>query len=439
MEKERKKDRKVLWIIVAALVMLVALFWIFWTPGYNWHLHSYHELDDQPYGADLTYAYLSSLRDSEEFVQLDSTIGANLQPYIDSAVVDHNYMLFGYMPLLDSLSREHLFRFVEQGNAMHLYTGAVPAHLLEEWHQGECILYEEEPYFDWNGILQVEEDQGAFVDSLVHINLLHPDLRFEEDIAFGHYVKDRLVRYRWPYLDSTYFCAENTSLTALGTIGDHVNFFRVPHGEGYFYVHTTPKLLTNYYLIQDTGRRYADGVFAHLAPGPILWDQKRWKMQMDAASYADRYAQQEGPLTYLISQESLRWMLYLLFAMVVILFVFGTRRKQRPIPVIRPKENSSLEYVDTISELYFAQSGDGRIFKYLSEQFQFFIRNRYRIQFKWHDEQTWGILSKASGIPLSHIKSMTSTYTKGSYEPNVTSDLLTDYYRTLDYFYTNCK
>ncbi|NND93769.1 MAG: hypothetical protein HKN45_02835 [Flavobacteriales bacterium] len=434
-----KRNNTAIWVSAISLVALIVLFFLFWNNGYNWYDHSYDREDDEPYGADLTFNYLESIRSEEDFSVLDSTIAQNLAPYLGDSV-QSNYIVFGWLPILDSLSKEHLFQYVSEGNNAFLLSGAVPTALLEEWHDGECVLYKEEPdynyYFDPD---LLEESPGILVDSMVQVNFTHPQLMNEEGYEFGHYVKDELKTYPWPFLDKTYFCENNTSLTSLGTIDEHVNFFRVPFGAGYFYVHTNPKLFTNFYLLTEDGKDYADKVFAHLGDGPIIWDDKKWKSDLSPEYYKERYFQNEGPLSYLLSQESLRNMLYLLFAMVILFFLLGSKRKQRAIPVLRQKENSSMEYVDTISDLYFNQGGDGRIFRYISDQFQFFIRKRYRFSFKWRDEQTWGVLAKASGIPIDHVKDIIAIHSKGAYEPNVDDKMLTEYYRLIEHFYTNCK
>ncbi len=437
MSTDQKGNRTPLIVGVAALLALISIFYFFWNSGYNWHLHSYRSDDKEPYGADLSLEYLKALRPAAEFSVADSSIATNLAPFIgDSA--DMNYVVLGYLPYLDSLDMDHLFRFAEQGNSVFLLAGAVPSQVLEELHNGECLLYEEEIEYDYyNGFPGA--DKNSFTDSVIQVNFAHPDLRRAEDFEFGHYNQDKLEKYPWPYLDSAYFCSENTSLTALGNIHGQVNFFRVKAGKGYIYGHTNPKLLTNFYLIQDEGKEYADRVFAHLEEGAIIWDDKKWKAPKNQEYYKERYHQNEGALSYLLSQESLKWALYLLFGGAVLFFVFASRRKQRPIRVIRPKENSSLEYVETISGLYYTQSGDGRIFRYLSDQFQFFIRNRYRIQFRWKESDSWAVLAKASGIPLSHIEKIADKESKGSYEPNVDGVMLTEYYKLIDHFYSNCK
>jgi hypothetical protein len=440
MSADKRKNTKAFVVGIIAFIVLVFLFWMFWNKGYNWYQHSYLKNDKQPYGADLTFKYLEKLRPEEEFSVLDSTISANLSPMLGDSS-NTNYLVLGYLPYIDSLSKEHMFQFVSEGNNIFLLTGAVPIDLLKEWHSGECLLYDEEVDFGiyYDPEYSDEVPASHYVDSLVSVNFIHPSLKSAEDVQFGHYVKDELKKHLWPYMDSTYFCEGNHSFTALGTINDHVNFFRVEYGDGYFYVHTNPKLFTNFYLLKDEGKAYADKVFAHLDNGPLVWDDKQWKTAMSDEYYKERYFQNEGPLSYLLSQESLRWMLYLLFAMAGIFFLLGSKRTQRAIPVLRPKENSSMEYVETISGLYFDQAGDGRIFRYLSDQFQFYIRKKYRFNFKWTEEETWPMLAKASGIPMTHIKDIIAIHSKGSYEPNVDNTMLTEYYRLIDHFYTNCK
>ena len=72
---------------------------------------------------------------------------------------------------------------------------------------------------------------------------------------------------------------------------------------------------------------------------------------MDWDSLADGRAR--GPFGYFLSHPPLQWALYVSLLTVVLLCCFTARRRQRPIPVMSPPENRSLEFVKLIGTLYY--------------------------------------------------------------------------------------
>lgn len=418
-------------LIAGAILLLTALFYAFYSPSYDWYQHSYDELDDEPYGADLSYHYLKQLRDADRFHVLDSSLSINLKSIPEGKA--QNYLLFGYMPYLDSASLESIESFVITGNSLFMFSEYLAPELLSRLHEGECLYYEE-------ALLDVQENELNIEIEAVDMRFRDTRLQESDPHHFSHMVKDKERFYQWAYLDPDYFCPENSTFEELGTMNGQVNFARVKMGEGYLYLHTNPKVMSNYYLLRPEGQRYMEKVMAYLDEGDLYWDSKRWSSpDQERIFNRDRYQRQDGALTYMLSQESFRWALGLLFLGALSFLIIGTRRKQRVIPILATKENSSMHYVDTLSALYYAQNSDGRIFRFLSEQFLFFARERYRIHVNWENEENWSLLAKASGIPLTQIKSLRDMRARGAYEPNVTNPILSEFYQRLESFYSECK
>jgi|GEM_PF-3352710 len=434
-EQEGGNNQRVWMLVIGLVVLLFGVIYLM-SPDdkYNWYHHAYAEdgrWEEEPYSTKYYFDYLKTLREEEAFFEVDSTIDRNLLPYIDSSHTDLNYVIVGFNPWLDSASVENAFRFVEQGNNFFLFSEVPPHVLMEQLNGGECEFYWPEYY---------EEYDAPYVeDTVVRTNFEHPNLRREKDFEFAHQIRGHQEEYNWYIVKERFFCEENTSLTPLGKIGEDITFFRVAYGDGFFYFHTNPKMFTNYYLVEHDGLDYAQRAMAHLEEGAIIYDRKKWQRDYKNSRHTDRFGQQEGPLKYILSQESLRWGFYVLLAASGFLMLFAFQRKQRMIPVIPRKENSSMEYVETITELYYQQGGQGRIFGHLTDQFLQFIRERYRLPTgdlrDGFDEK----LALVSGAPLPHIKEILVTLHKGAHPPNVTSEMLVEYYKTLDRFYKECK
>jgi hypothetical protein len=122
---------------------------------------------------------------------------------------------------------------------------------------------------------------------------------------------------------------------------DKINFFRLPFGNGEFFIHNQPYAFTNYNLLFENNVDYVFKTFSYLKNDLIIWDENN-KPGRNTAT----------PLIYILEQDSLRAGYYLILAMAIIFMFFGAKRKQRIIPVVAPPENSSLEFAKTLGNLY---------------------------------------------------------------------------------------
>ena len=430
-----KKDRKLVGLVIGVFILLLGLsLWAYFANlGYDWNDHNYLESGDraeEPYGASIFYEYLKTLREEDAFHTVDSTIDRNLAPFLDSSMTGLNYVVIGDYAYMDSTIEASVFSFVEQGNSFFLFKSIPTDGLMTELHADSCL-------DAWPVHNRFETESNAVYDSIVSVNFIHPDLRRAEDFEFAHRVESHAEKYNWFYAQDELFCEENRNLTPLARVNGHVNFYRVKYGQGFFYFHTTPKLFSNYYMVHGEGKEYVQRAMAHLAEGDIIYDKRVWSG--DFGSGDNGLNQSEGPLKYILTLDGLRWGFYVLLSALGLMLLFAFRRKQRIIPVIHAKENTSMEYVETISELFYQQGSHGKIMEHLTEQFLHFVRARYRLPTSDLGPAFVAILSSTAGLSEIRLKELMDVQRKGAYAPNVNAELLIDYYRLLNHFYEHCK
>lgn len=121
-----------------------------------------------------------------------------------------------------------------------------------------------------------------------------------------------------------------------------LNFIKVPHGKGYFYLHTLPEAFSNYYLLNGNAN-YASQVLSHLETDHLLWDEYK--------KSGRRFI--ETPMRFVLSESSLKWAYYLSIVGLVLFVIYKGKREQRIIPVREPLENTTVEFTKTIGDLYF--------------------------------------------------------------------------------------
>ncbi|MCH2042984.1 MAG: hypothetical protein MK212_02500, partial [Saprospiraceae bacterium] len=94
-----------------------------------------------------------------------------------------------------------------------------------------------------------------------------------------------------------------------------------------------------------------------------------------------------SPLEYIRSEPTLVWAWYVLLGTGLLYVLFRAKRKQRIIPVVAPNRNTSLEFVNTISSLYFQQQNHKTIFRKQMQLFLSHLRNRYNLVTRDLDDQ----------------------------------------------------
>jgi len=128
---------------------------------------------------------------------------------------------------------------------------------------------------------------------------------------------------------------------------------RVPVGRGAVILSSQPDAFSNAALVgtgeagPNDAAAWVAGVLSYVHAGPVLWDER----------YKPGRGEGGGPLRYVIGHPALRWAFAFLLLGVVAYALFRARRWQRPIPVIVPPPNASVEFVRTLGRLYF-QHGD---------------------------------------------------------------------------------
>ncbi|NND76881.1 MAG: hypothetical protein HKN39_01700 [Flavobacteriales bacterium] len=413
-------------LLVAVAIGLVLLINYFSGPKHSWG-ENYRTNNTEPFGLEFTLKYVKGLYPEKEFIIPDTSISATLEQWTDT--VTSNYLHIGGYLHLDTLERSNLFDYVASGNNA-IFILERPNHaLMESLNDGSCNYY-------WDGM-------GSKFDTIWKANFVHPELNNTEGVSFMAVNSNGPIKRYWNYFPEQYFCLDNTSYTKLGTANDTlVNFIRKPHGNGFFYIHSNPILFTNYFVTQKEGADYVRDVFSHMNDGAIIYEdlvyQEEFDLLGDDNRSRDTLDRNEGPFRYIMSQESLRWAMYTLLGLLAIYVFFGVRRKQKMIPVALIPENSSIEYVETISELYYQLKGRNKIAQYLFDQYYAFIREHYQLSPGEDRKKFLEKLSLKSDVLEGHLKALEELNEQQIHRTDVTQDDLIQYYKKLEQFYESC-
>jgi hypothetical protein len=238
-----------------------------------------------------------------------------------------------------------------------------------------------------------------------YLKELKGDLQLEnEDFDRETYNFNRNLRRN--YFSS--YNEKNTIVLGTQTIEnkEQPTFLKIYHGEGAIYVHTQPIVFTNYYMLNEN-YSYAENVLSYLPDAKTFWDPQIRSSKISHKDHDD--SDNESVLIFFWENPSLRWFLYLSFFGLILFMVFNARRKQRAIPVIETPNNSTVEFTQTISNLYLKNEDHKNL---IDKKILFFlekVRTRYLIDTNNLNNEFMEKLALKSGNSLENTKYLINT------------------------------
>ncbi len=199
-------------------------------------------------------------------------------------------------------------------------------------------------------------------------------------------------------LTESYFTSFDTTNTEILGFSDEdqPNYIRLNYGEGSYLIHSNPFLFTNYYL-KDTERYdYAFKALSYLPAQTTIWDEYYKVGRLSFSS----------PLRYVVSNSNLKWAWFIaVFGMIAFLILNG-RRTQRIIPVIKAPVNSSIDFAQTIANLYLNNGTHKDILKKKVLFLYEYIRTNLHVQTEDLSAKTLEDISSRSGIEPEEIQQL---------------------------------
>ena len=333
-----KRSRNIL-IVFGIVIFTLLVTEIVRPKPINWR-PSYTKTDKTPFGAEVFYKELPQLFSEASFEEIEEDPFVFLQ---DETYQENSaYFFLNDQVFFDQQQVAALRDYVSNGNTVFISAmsyGYILADSLETYARSSY------------GVL--EEAIGA--------SLLNPSLQTDSVPAYKRGVF-KTVFSEIDTLNTTalgYFTSEENKLDAL-------NFVKVTHGDGEFYLHTLPQAFSNYYLLQDN-EAYAAGVLSYIDADHI---------------YLDTYLKSgrkivTSPMRFIFNQLPLKWAYYVLMAGLLVFVLFRGKREQRVIEVIEPVQNTSVEFTRTIGDLYFQHKDFGNIIAKKITYFLEMVRSNY--------------------------------------------------------------
>lgn len=425
----KMSTKGIAWIIIGAVVFIIAILYfmayLFRSPyKYDWS-ESYDPKSNQPYGLMLVQDMLKEYHPKEAFKVMDDRVIKELKPDENKP---SNYVFIGANQYYDSVTVSHLLEYLRMGNTAFIASSYVPYQLLDNLHEDEAYYLDDYSYtYSYAGLY----------DTTISVNFEHPSLRLKEPLDFTFFSYGEKYGYYWDYVGEDVVADSLTSYALLGSIQDTAyNYIKIHVGKGALLIHTNPLLFTNFFMASENGYKYFNGVFSHLNNGPIYWDEAS---KLPDFTWGQNQSFKEGPFRYILSQPALKYALYLVLALVILYVLFRAKREQKVIPVIARPENTSLDFLKTVSILYFMQHNHQKLAHDQWELFLSHIRERYNLPTRKFDEAFFQRLVQRSQISREQLNRIFEKYKFIADQDKISEDLLSEFYQLLQHYYTNSK
>lgn len=335
-----------------------------WRPTYSLH-------EKTPFGLYILDHELPSLAKNRKITKITETPYEYLNKYYDYDTLVNTYTIKGTLmaiserPILDDPSIDELFYFVGHGNTAFLSMKGFPKKLLDSLK------------LDYQSEFETNQDLNLWVENPILGNEKHT---FKEGIGNNYFYKIDTLK--------------TTVLGYQGYNDKHVNFIRVRYNDGWFILHTQPEVFTNFHLLKTNHYKYAEKVLSYLPEAPIYWSLKNQSGEIESGSQ----------LRFIFSKPALRSAWYLFLLGMLVFIIFNAKRRQRVVPVIKPLENTTVDFAKTIGNLYFQEGNHSDLIDKKIVYFLEKIRQEYMLDTTKLDAEFTKKLQQKSGKKLEDVQ-----------------------------------
>lgn len=386
------KSLKIYIGFLVSLVLLIIIIDLNAPRPINWN-QTYSIRDKIPFGMYIFNEEAEALLENRNIKKINVTPYEYFEPLYDydslvnTYSVKGTFMLINNFSAIDPESLTELFYFVDHGNNAFISMKFFPQALLDS------LKIDYESNFEYTDKSKLWLANKTFEKEKYHL---------KEGFGNGYFSK-----------------IDTLNTTILGYQGNNTkkaNFIKVPYKNGHFYLHTQPTAFTNFHLLKDNHYQYAEKVLSYIPKGDVYWYTK----DINGNSIS------QSPLRFIFSEPALKSAWYLFLFGLIFFIIFNAKRKQRVVPIIKPLENTTIDFTKTIGNLYFQEGNHDNIIDKKIIYFLDKIRQDYLMETNILDDHFVKKLHLKTGKDLNDIQRVVyliNHHKKGHFE-SVESDLI---------------
>jgi hypothetical protein len=368
---------KYFWFLVLTIVGY-ALFEYYRPEPIDWN-PTYTNKDKIPFGTKATFELLKDVFKDQRVESLrlpvyNHLLENKLPPRSNYIFVCHDFVISG-------ADRTQLLNYVSKGNVV----------FVSAYNFSDSL----------SKILGIKArlKAPALRDTALTMNFVNPNLKTTKGYVFKH--DDGRNYFEITKPEKVVILAQNARNEPI--------FVKINYGKGSFYLHNIPLALTNYYVLDNNMLDFAFKSLSYLPVQQVYWDEylKQGRFDKD----------QDSVLRFIMTQPPLKWGYYLAIFGLLFYAIFAGKRTQRIIPIMNPPKNTSLEFVETIGEMYYQKGDHANIARKRIQYFLAFIRSKYGLRTNAIDADFKTTLAAKTAIDKDEIEALFTEINRAESNP----------------------
>ena len=393
------KGNKKYYYVLAVLFIAVILLQYFQPKPVNWQ-RTYGKNDKIPFGCYAVFHLLENTYASS--VNLNTQDLYNLNE--TNALSDQTLVLIADKLDFSKLELQSLFKFLEKGNTVLLCAGDFNKAITDTFKLDVAT------NFNFN-------EQS--LDSM----LKKPAF----EIRYTQPKNNSLKKYTYPLVaNEHYFSKIDTALFRISSLnkGNKPVLLEATIGKGKLLISSLPDVFGNLFIVDNPNRNYIYTLLSKLKNPVIIWDEY----------YKSGNKTKKSIFSFIFSSDAL-YMAYGITVLGLLFFMlFELKRTQRPVPVIEPLKNSTLEFVDVISHVYFNSNNHKHIAEEAIKYFYFDIMKKFHLNANVMNEEFFESMHQLSGVDIEKIRALFKYCENLKHAPSLTQYDLIELNDRITYF-----
>lgn len=396
-----KREKQLAWALPILALMLAML--RLWTPEPVDWTESFEHDETRPYASRIVYETLPDVLSA-------GVERVDVSPYVhlgDTTLTGTTYLFIANTFEPVESETERLLRYVEAGNTVFVAASSFGGPI------ADSLRLDATPHDAYLARLSDPQVLTTRYDTL-------------------RYTRPGLSR-RNPYLvrngtvQTAFDLSDSTRAEILAAIDDEPVLVQVRRGEGRIVAASMPRLFTNVNAVSDTTSEAVYAALSHLDPeARAFWDTRHKPL----------VAEVNSPFRFILSVPALQSALYLSLAGLALFLLVRARRRQRPVPVVEPPSNDTLQFVETVGDLYYREGNHADLARRRIDAFRTYLRTTLNVRPDGTDDLAERIASR-SGIPREEVDATLLAIRQAAQAGSLSGHDLLRLSRRLDRFYRN--
>lgn len=367
------KGNRKYYIVLAGLFVAIIALQYFQPKPINWN-RTYFKKDKIPFGCFAIYNLLENNFCSKVKVNNQTlySLNADANDSTQTLIIIDNNVEFSKVDI------KSLFNYVKKGNNVLIAASSINKHLADTFKLD----------IEENWIIKSNSIDSLLTKRAFEINYIQPKNNIRKT-------------YQYPMVaNESYFAKFDRSLFKVSSINkkNEAVLLEAQIGKGKLILSSLPDVFGNLFIVNHQNRYYVYTLLSKVKNKTIIWDEH----------YKSHNEQQKSVFQFIFSNDAL-YMAYLVLLIGLLFFmVFEMKRKQRAINIITPLQNTTLNFVDVVSHVYYNSKNHKHIAEEKISYFYFDVRKKFGVNTNEINEGFYNTIHKLSGIELDAVKKLFS-------------------------------